>query len=149
MTLELVTECGGNSFSSEEGNAVLITPVTDDEYIVAEHIFNNYPAWGVYSIKMGEDNVINHIQEYYDGWTSTKCNVNVNLNSDNTVIGIDSLIEMISDVMYDHAEDNDYTLDENTIPTAIDEAAKKCKLYLTRQTFETIKNHLVEVETNS
>jgi len=144
MTLELVTECGGNSFLSEEGNAVLITPIADGEYLVSEHIIGNYPAWGVYTIKMSEDNVINHIQEYYGGWTATKCNVNINISLCNEVFGIDDLIEMISDEVYLDADENDYVLNDDTLIPTIYKVAKNKKLYLTVQTVNTIEQYIIE-----
>lgn len=122
MSLELLTETGGNAFVTEEGASVLLSPIMNDEWLVAEYIPNNYPSWGVYSKKMTEMEAVDHVQKFYDGWYARKCNLPVNFDDNDCVIGRDELHAEIIERVYKHAENNDYTLNDDTLADAIQEA---------------------------
>ncbi len=108
MDLDL-TERGNNAFRSEEGNTVLFAEIGPDcAYLQVAFNPMNYPAWDVSTVKLHDDDLINHIMYNLDGWHIDKCQF-VEVNSvDGYVIGAVTVIDDIINDIMDRAVEHDY-----------------------------------------
>ena len=139
-----ITERGNIAFNNPDTNsAILIAPTgnKDGEYIVSTFNGNNYPKWNVYTQFFYGEELQDFIQYELEGWFMDKCNgVDVNLSTGcdamTYVMDTDEIKQDILTQVIKHAEDNDYTVNDDTIGDAILAAAEKLEFFITKRMYD-------------
>jgi len=134
------TERGNNAFYNEEGAAVLFMEMDNiGHFLQSSFTPQNYPKWNVSTVRLTEDELIDHITYNLEGWYVDKCNLdNVSIVND-CVSGIFAIGEEISnhvDKMADKYAFNPNDT-ESELKLAITDSAKMLKYYLTEQMLNT------------
>lgn len=96
-----INERGNNAFHNDNGCAILIAQLGDQEYLQASYTPTNYPTWHIETIIITETKLTNHIMYNLCGWKVDKCQLNINID-DNEVADIDYIKDKIMEYVIEH-----------------------------------------------